>query len=163
MRYRRTKPLVDRFWAKVEKTEACWKWHGSKSPGGYGQIREGGRGSALLRAPRYSWAIHIGPIPEGLCVCHKCDNPECTRPDHLFLGTLGDNMRDCYAKGRKQAVRKLDMEQVTARPITVNGETHSIREWARRTGVKVGTIWWRLEHGKSDAEAVAPGDRRRKQ
>lgn len=156
------KPLADRFWAKVEKTEGCWKWHGSKSPGGYGQIREGARLSRLWRANRLSWVFHFGAIPEGLDVCHRCDNPECTRPDHLFLGSHSDNMRDCYAKKRHRIVRIVDMAQPTARAITVDGETHSIHEWSRRTGVKVATIWWRLKNGKNDAEAVCSKDGRRR-
>lgn len=89
----RRAPIADRFWAKVEKTEGCWEWTGSKSRKGYGQFNEG-------RAHRVSWEMHNGPIPEGMFVCHHCDNPPCVRPDHLFIGDNAANMRDAFAKGR---------------------------------------------------------------
>jgi hypothetical protein len=88
------RPLADRFWEKVIKhDEGCWGWKASKHDSGYGLI------DGML-ASHASWIIHFGVVPEGLEVCHTCDNPECTRPDHLWLGTHGDNMRDAFAKGR---------------------------------------------------------------
>ena len=89
-------PLADRFWSKVEKTDGCWRWLGNKSKEGYGKFVA--PNSQL--ATRFSWKLHYGDIPDGMCVCHKCDNPECTRPDHLFLGTRADNNKDRAAKGR---------------------------------------------------------------
>lgn len=100
--------LEERFWARVQKdgptmphmSTPCWRWTGA-SLSGYGRIREGGRGSRDLRATHVSWRLAgRGEVPAGLMLCHRCDNPECCRPDHLFLGTLGDNMADMKAKGR---------------------------------------------------------------
>lgn len=90
-------PLADRFWKKVVKTKKCWKWIGSKAHRGYGKIALNGK---FLPAPRASWLLHNGEIPGGLFVLHKCDNPECTNPEHLFLGTQKDNMRDMLKKNR---------------------------------------------------------------
>jgi hypothetical protein len=93
----------ERFWSKVQKTETCWLWMGARHPhGGYGQFV--GPPIKELRAHRYSWVLAYGPIPDGLLVCHRCDNPPCVRPDHLFLGTHLDNALDMMAKGRKPPI-----------------------------------------------------------
>ena len=94
------RPLTARFWSRVEFSPHCWVWVGPTNDKGYGQIRVGGRGSRCLLVHRLSWELHYGPIPPGMCVLHHCDNPPCVRPDHLFLGTLADNNRDMYRKGR---------------------------------------------------------------
>ena len=92
------KPLIQNFWDKVIKTDKCWKWKGKPGHHGYGRIRCLDKDYA---AHRLSWEIHYGSIPEGFCVCHKCDNPPCTNPKHLFLGTHTDNQHDCYLKKRR--------------------------------------------------------------
>jgi len=101
-------PIADRFWPKVDKNGSapehcpelgpCWVWTGAHVPWGYGQIGLTGRKNG--RAHVVSWEMHNGPIPDGLWVLHKCDNPPCVRPDHLFLGTVQDNTADMIAKGR---------------------------------------------------------------
>lgn len=94
--------LHERFWRFVVKGSAideCWRWIGSKGPRGYGAI---GDGSKNLRAHRLSWEMHNSQkIPDGMEVCHRCDNPECTNPSHLFVGTHQENMDDMMAKGRR--------------------------------------------------------------
>lgn len=99
--------LEQRFWRYVDKGDGlgCWLWTGAALPKGYGMLGEmrgpaGSRKQAHTYTHRISWELHNGPIPEGLFVCHHCDNPPCVRPEHLFLGTARDNTRDMYKKGR---------------------------------------------------------------
>lgn len=89
--------FANRFWSKVDKTETCWLWIGGKDNGGYGTIAYKGR---TQKAHRVSWEIALGAIPEDLMVLHTCDVRNCVNPQHLFLGTQTDNMRDMVSKGR---------------------------------------------------------------
>jgi hypothetical protein len=88
---------IARFWARVEKTQACWNWRGSVRHFGHGHLNVLG---VVTMAHRFSWTLTNGSIPDGLNVLHHCDNPRCVRPDHLFLGTHADNVADMNAKGR---------------------------------------------------------------
>ncbi len=94
-------PVKDRFWDKVSKQEGegCWEWQGPIEPtkGGYGYL---GSGNGHVLAHRASYEMAFGEIPNGQCVLHRCDNPKCVRPDHLFLGTRADNAKDRESKGR---------------------------------------------------------------
>lgn len=85
------------FWARVQKTDKCWKWVGAKNHNGYGIVS---KRSGNCLAHRVSWSLLNGDIPEGQHVLHKCDVRDCVNPDHLFLGTQADNMRDMVQKGR---------------------------------------------------------------
>jgi hypothetical protein len=93
--------LAERFWEKVDRSGECWTWTASKIGRGYGQI--GITRSRSDRAHRVSWRLAHGEIPNGLCVLHRCDNPSCVNPAHLFLGTKGDNAADRQKKGRTVA------------------------------------------------------------
>jgi HNH endonuclease len=88
-----------RFWRHVNKDGECWTWTAAKwGSGGYGMVTLGGRIRVL--AHRAAWMLTHGPIPMEMCVLHRCDTPTCVRPEHLFLGTRADNMRDMAEKGR---------------------------------------------------------------
>jgi len=91
--------VEQRFYEKFEAvTETgCWIWTGALNGGGYGSMTIN---SESVRAHRYSYELHIGPIPPQMFVCHSCDVRSCVNPDHLFLGTNQDNMQDCVNKGR---------------------------------------------------------------
>lgn len=92
-------PLVERFWKKVDirGPDECWPWLAGKASGGYGCFCVNGHGHA---AHRFAYEFSNGPIPDDLCVLHRCDNPPCCNPNHLFLGTIADNNRDRKLKGR---------------------------------------------------------------
>jgi hypothetical protein len=95
--------IEDRFWSRVNKTEVCWEWTANLHCG-YGRIvylcQE-------LESHRVSWKLAYGAIPDGLWVLHKCDNRKCVRPDHLFLGTVVDNVKDRDSKGRQATGLKI--------------------------------------------------------
>jgi hypothetical protein len=123
--------VAERFWSKVDKSGSCWLWTRKKSKGGYGMFRPGGS-REHCGAHRMSWILEHGPIPSGLCVLHRCDVRSCVRPDHLFLGTLQDNIADMVGKGRQRSLvgsahpnSKLTEEQVVAiRRQKHNGATY---------------------------------------
>lgn len=85
----------------------CWVWAGGVNHAGYGAVMYKGRDWSVHRL---MWSAKVGPIPPGMCVLHKCDNPPCCNPDHLFLGSKADNARDRDAKRRSAS--KLTAEQV---------------------------------------------------
>lgn len=90
-----------RFWTKVQHGDGCWLWTGAHNQRGYGFLSFGHRPDRFnIVAHVVAWAIEHGEWPDPLSVLHRCDNPGCVRPDHLWRGTQGDNMRDAAAKGR---------------------------------------------------------------
>lgn len=114
-----TKTLDQQFWPKVKKAAAgkCWEWSGAKNKAGYGNIKTGGK---YRNAHRVSYEIHYGTIPKNLFVCHKCDNPSCVNPNHLFLGTPQDNDNDKVTKGRQ-----------------IRGEQHTLSKLTRESVLQI--------------------------
>jgi hypothetical protein len=103
-----------KFWAKVDKTGDCWLWRGTTTTEGYGLFSLQGR---QVSAHRVSYCLEYEALYDSLCVCHSCDASSCVNPDHLFLGTRGDNARDMSHKGRicrgeRTSTSKLKTEQV---------------------------------------------------
>jgi hypothetical protein len=170
---------VNVFGSKVDKNlgGGCWIWMGNRNPNNYGQFSVGPRGNfRRTGAHRFAWEFTYGSIPDGLGICHRCDNPPCVRPDHLFLGDQLVNMQDAKAKGRisPPPLRYGDDHWTRARPdLLVVGENHGnakltdaqvleiratfkpgIRgqkaEFARRFGVSATQIW-RILAGASRA------------
>jgi len=102
--------LDQRFWRNVKKTETCWLWIGFRDPNGYGRLNIKGRPEL---AHRLSWRIHYDGIPKKRFVLHKCNNPSCVNPKHLYIGDQFANMRDMWKHGR-------------ANPGHVFGENHGM-------------------------------------
>lgn len=144
--------VEERFWSKVAigEPDECWEWQRSRRGGGYGQFRVS-PGQSPQRASRVAWTLKFGPIPGGLWVLHRCDNPPCCNPAHLFLGTVAENNADMQAKGRSRDFRQQEYAQIVegvrhlsddeirlARQFHDGGE--SCRSIARRLGVAHTTI-----------------------
>ena len=89
---------MDRLWNRTDRSNGCWIWLGAKVTDGYGEIMVNGK---QIRTHRLAWELTNGSIPKGMCVCHRCDNPSCINPKHLFLGTNNDNIQDRIKKGRR--------------------------------------------------------------
>lgn len=110
---------IDRFWNKVKRggSNECWPWTGSRDHDGRGQFAM--HDKSPFRAPRIAWMITRGPIPDGMCVLHKCDNPPCCNPAHYFLGTQLDNIQDMIAKGRNSTKGYFQPKLTTSQVIEI--------------------------------------------
>ncbi len=100
-------PIEERFWKRVDKKslDECWEWTGKQDKFGYGRIKCGKRHGRHISAHRLSYEIANGPIPTGLLICHRCNNPRCVNPRHLYAGTHRDNSRDRSLKINGKAVK----------------------------------------------------------
>ena len=92
-----TRSLAQRFIEKIDRSNDCWEWTAARTRAGYGLITDGGK---QIYAHRLAVEMGARQIPKGWEVCHRCDNPGCVNPAHLFVGTRRDNHHDMVAKGR---------------------------------------------------------------
>jgi hypothetical protein len=143
---------VARFWMKAKRVPSgCWEWQGHRTRMGYGQAWSGRRAEF---AHRFAWMIVNGAIPsEGRTdICHKCDNPACVNPSHLFLGTTSDNVQDMLRKGRGvvgEHARGAKLTEAGAREIIrLAHEGWTFKEIAQKFGVSEIQVG-RIAHGTS--------------
>lgn len=135
-----------RFVAKIGNggTGRCWEWTGATSkPGGYGAFKYKGR---RVQAHRFAYEAWRGPIPPGVCVCHRCDNRTCVNPEHLFLGTQAENNADMAAKGRSTIGVRNPHARLSAADVLAIRRSYlprvvTMRALARSYGVNEATIW----------------------
>jgi hypothetical protein len=145
--------LPEKFWEKVAKggPAECGMWTGSTN-GRYGKFSLKTR---MVFAHRRAWEIENGRIPAGMEICHRCDNPLCCNPAHLFAGTRGENVKDMVAKGRAPLpATKLSDPVTRAAIIEARGAGMTYREIAERFGVS-GATAWRLVNEKSWTTSTA--------
>lgn len=154
-------PFEERFWSHVPNrpAEGCWEWN----EGNNDRARYGGMHVQGVRwwAHRLSYELFVGPIPKGMCVCHKCDNRRCIRPDHLFLGTKGDNAFDMAQKGRHGAAILTPATAAELYRRWKCGEA-TVEELAKKYKLRRVTVWgitrgraWRHATGAPPYQATA--------
>lgn len=105
---------MERFYNKINKTDSCWEWTASlRGKTGYGAFKVSGK---TIDAHRFSYILHKGEIPNGMYVCHTCDNRKCVNPEHLFLGTAKDNWQDAFNKNKVKLLGGIDIEKLKKHP-----------------------------------------------
>lgn len=139
--------LAERFWEKVARgaPHECWEWTANRTEDGYGRFFSGRRrqsGTAILvLAHRWAYEEAFGPVDSDLLVLHRCDNPPCVNPGHLFLGTHADNVADCESKGRRNYIRRVKLTAEIVRDVRRRAEAGAMqRSLARELGVSETTI-----------------------
>jgi hypothetical protein len=130
---------MEHFWAKVKKSDDCWEWTAKRNNKGYGLFRTKPKHTwTFTTASRIAYELTYGPIPKGKWVLHTCDNRGCVRPDHLFLGTHSDNMRDMRNKGRGGTQILVSSDVIKIRRLRAKGIPRAIV--ATQFGVSIATV-----------------------
>ncbi|MGE0539733.1 MAG: HNH endonuclease [Dehalococcoidia bacterium] len=140
---------AQRFWSKVDQSDAdgCWLWKGYRARKGYGHFKRAGRHGRIEQSHRVAWELTHGRPPDDMYVLHRCDNPPCNRPDHLFLGTLLDNAADCVSKSRQSMGARNGRAKISEEGARV------IRE-LRREGVTLSELSRRFGIDKSQVSRI---------
>ena len=138
-----------RFFRHITKTNNCWEYSGTSGDNKYGRIWIRG---VSIGAHRFAYALGHGIDPGELFVCHKCDNPKCVNPDHLFLGTALDNMQDCTRKGRMKGVHPKSRQTQCIHGHDLTGDNLKVREDGRRNCATCARI--RSKNAREKAKAL---------
>jgi len=146
-------PVIDRFMAKVQKTDTCWIWTGATNGGNDKNFVYGYFGvyPKMYYAHRFIWEYHNGPIPPKMCVMHTCDNPLCVRLDHLRLGTQLENIQDRDRKGRNGNVGRVctDEQRQKMREAQKRRWQRPITQEERERRSEGAKAWWRERRAAS--------------
>lgn len=129
------------FWSRVAESDGCWEWKGRINKDGYGEFKVN---PYQFIASRLSWMLVFGEIPDGMMVCHHCDNRECVSPAHLFLGTALDNEHDKIAKGRARYVTGPENPQSKLNPDAARAIRDKLAAGHRKSTIAA-------EHGVSES------------
>lgn len=144
------KTVQERFNAKVLVTPGCWLWNATRDGGGYGRMKVGG---SFVRTHRLSYELHVGAIPHGMCVCHRCDVPACVNPEHLFVGTQLDNIKDRCEKGRTakhgkaHGIGHYKAKLTAADAFAIRDDARTQDAIAAAYGIAQAQVW-RIKHGR---------------
>lgn len=131
-------PIEQIFHAKYKRDEGCWNWTGSKDKDGYGVFFYKKKG---YRANKLALQFAGNPVPDGYYACHKCDNPSCVNPSHLYVGTPQQNSDDCRSRGRNQKGEKVHSAKLTEADVQlIRASFLTDEEAGRRFGVSRSNI-----------------------
>lgn len=123
----------ERFWPRVEMGPGCWEWQAARGVQGHGQFAISKKNRVY--AHRYSWEFHYGPIPCGMVVRHRCDNPPCVNPDHLVLGTQLENIQDAVSRSRTRRGERSGVAKLTDQAVA-EIRRRFVRHSPRRTNAR---------------------------
>lgn len=139
-----------RFWSKVQRSPTgCWEWTRYRDRKGYGRFNVN---NTPRLAHRVAWEVTYGAVPDGMCVLHRCDNPPCVNPDHLWLGVVADNQRDMARKGRVGGAL-FNATQVQEIRAQCDGRRGTLSRLARTYGTS-RTVIWKIAHRLTYVEVV---------
>lgn len=148
---------IQRFWSRVDKSGQCWIWTRGKSRNGYGRFRLKGK---IIYAHRFAFEITYGTVLPGLHICHKCDNPPCCNPKHLWAGTPADNMHDRDRKGRGR-FKVISYPKVPREKPVPKGSP----EYRAKLSEKAKEVWARADYRAKQIAAqqnISPEERQRR-